>query len=78
MLFWRRIGLIFIFSWLTWINLFAQKTDKVFLSNGNVITCEIEHIGTEVLVKLEEEGVDVQPSGRVVKVIQDKFVQKVS
>lgn len=44
----------------------------------DVITCEIEHIGTEVLVKLEEEGVNVQPSGRVVKIIQDKYVQKVS
>lgn len=43
----------------------------------DVITCEIEHIGTEALVKLEEEGVNVQPSGRVVKVIQDKYVQKV-
>ena len=43
----------------------------------DVVTCEIEHIGTEVLVKLEEEGVNVQPSGRVVKVIQDKYVQKV-
>ncbi len=43
----------------------------------DVVTCEIEHIGTEVLVKLEEEGVNVQPSGSVVKVIQDKYVQKV-
>ena len=42
----------------------------------DVITCEIEHIGTEVLQKLEDEGVNVQPSGRVVKIIQDKFVQK--
>lgn len=43
----------------------------------DVITCEIEHIGTDVLIKLEEEGVNVQPSGRVVKIIQDKYVQKV-
>ena len=43
----------------------------------DVVTCEIEHIGTSVLEKLEEEGVNVQPSGRVVKVIQDKYIQKV-
>jgi phosphoribosylaminoimidazole carboxylase len=44
--------------------------------NCDVITCEIEHIGTEVLQKMEEEGINVQPSGRVVKIIQDKYAQK--
>lgn len=44
--------------------------------NCDVLTCEIEHIGTDVLRKLEEEGVNVQPSGRVVKIIQDKYAQK--
>lgn len=42
----------------------------------DVLTCEIEHIGTDVLQKLEDEGVNVQPSGRIVKIIQDKFIQK--
>ena len=42
----------------------------------DVVTCEIEHIGTDVLEKMEQEGVNVQPSGRVVKIIQDKFAQK--
>ncbi len=46
-------------------------------ANCDVVTCEIEHIGTDVLLKLESEGVNVQPSGRVVRIIQDKFVQKV-
>mmetsp|Transcript_19795 Transcript_19795/g.27827 ORF Transcript_19795/g.27827 Transcript_19795/m.27827 type:complete len:618 (+) Transcript_19795:124-1977(+) len=47
------------------------------LANGcDVVTCEIEHIATDVLERLEEEGVNVQPSGRVVKIIQDKLVQK--
>jgi len=45
-------------------------------SGCDVVTCEIEHIGTEVLEKMEEEGVNVQPSGRVVRIIQDKLVQK--
>lgn len=44
--------------------------------NCDVVTCEIEHIGTQVLEKMEEEGINIQPSGRVVKIIQDKFVQK--
>lgn len=44
--------------------------------NCDVLTCEIEHIGTKVLQKLEDEGVNVQPSGRVVKIIQDKYTQK--
>jgi len=44
--------------------------------NCDVLTCEIEHIGTEVLEQLEAEGVNVQPSGRVVKIIQDKYAQK--
>jgi len=43
----------------------------------DVVTCEIEHIGTEVLERMErEDGVNVQPSGRVVRIIQDKLVQK--
>uniref|UniRef100_A0A7S3Q7C4 phosphoribosylaminoimidazole carboxylase n=1 Tax=Chaetoceros debilis TaxID=122233 RepID=A0A7S3Q7C4_9STRA len=45
-------------------------------ANCDVVTCEIEHIGTEVLQKLESEGINVQPSGHVVKIIQDKYVQK--
>ena len=44
--------------------------------NCDVVTCEIEHIGTEVLQKMEDEGINVQPSGRVVKIIQDKYAQK--
>lgn len=36
-----RTILIFSFTVLFWTSLHAQKTDKVFLSNGNVITCEI-------------------------------------
>jgi phosphoribosylaminoimidazole carboxylase (NCAIR synthetase) len=56
-----------------------NEEDKIreLAKNCDVVTCEIEHIGTEVLIKMEEEGVNVQPSGKVVKVIQDKYVQKV-
>lgn len=44
----------------------------------DVITMEIEHVGVEGLEKLEKKGVNVQPSSRVISIIQDKFVQKVS
>ena len=48
------------------------------LSTGcDVVTIEIEHVGVEGLAKLENEGVNVQPSSRVVGIIQDKYVQKV-
>jgi phosphoribosylaminoimidazole carboxylase (NCAIR synthetase) len=43
----------------------------------NVVTMEIEHVGVEGLEKLEAKGLNVQPSSRIIKIIQDKFVQKV-
>ena len=48
------------------------------LSQGcDVVTMEIEHVGVEGLAKLEADGVNVQPSSRVIGIIQDKFAQKV-
>ena len=46
-------------------------------SNVDVVTIEIEHVGVDALETLENEGVNVQPSSRVVRIIQDKYVQKV-
>ena len=43
----------------------------------DVLTVEIEHVGVKTLAKLEEEGVNVQPSSRVIGIIQDKLTQKV-
>ena len=49
------------------------------LSNGcDVVTMDIEHVGVGGLAKLEKEGVNVQPSSRVIGIIQDKYAQKVS
>jgi len=45
-------------------------------SNVDVVTIEIEHVGVDALETLENEGVNVQPSSRVVRIIQDKYVQK--
>mmetsp|Transcript_15091 Transcript_15091/g.34990 ORF Transcript_15091/g.34990 Transcript_15091/m.34990 type:complete len:594 (+) Transcript_15091:104-1885(+) len=42
----------------------------------DVLIVEIEHVGVEALKKLEEEGVNVQPSGRVLSIIRDKLLQK--
>lgn len=43
----------------------------------DVITTEIEHVDCSSLLRLEnEKGFNVQPSGRVIQLIQDKFLQK--
>jgi phosphoribosylaminoimidazole carboxylase len=44
--------------------------------NADVVTVEIEHVGVETLEQLEKEGVNVQPSGRVLRIIRDKYTQK--
>jgi 5-(carboxyamino)imidazole ribonucleotide synthase len=41
-----------------------------------LVTIEIEHVNTEALQQLEEEGVTVHPSSRVLSLIQDKGLQK--
>ena len=43
----------------------------------DVLTVEIEHVGVEILEQLEQEGVNVQPSSNVLKIIRDKYSQKV-
>lgn len=43
----------------------------------DVVTVEIEHVGVETLGKLENDGFNIQPSSRVVGIIQDKLTQKV-
>ena len=42
----------------------------------DVLTVEIEHVGVEVLQDLELQGINVQPSSRVLSIIRDKFLQK--
>lgn len=43
---------------------------------SDVLTYEIEHVNTEALIKLEQEGVEIIPSPRILKMIQDKGLQK--
>lgn len=47
---------------------FGRKVD--------VLTIEIEHVSTEALFQLEEEGVKVFPQARVIELIKDKSLQK--
>jgi 5-(carboxyamino)imidazole ribonucleotide synthase len=42
----------------------------------NLLTIEIEHVNTEALLKLEEEGLEIYPQPNVLKIIQHKGKQK--
>lgn len=42
-----------------------------------VLTVEIEHVDVETLEKLEKQGVDCQPKASTIRIIQDKYRQKV-
>lgn len=55
-----------------------QDFDKVynFGKKADVLTIEIEHVNTEALLKLEEEGVEVYPQPKLLQLIQDKGLQK--
>jgi 5-(carboxyamino)imidazole ribonucleotide synthase len=50
------------------IRTLAEKVD--------VLTYDIEHINVEALLALEEEGFQVCPSPKLLKIIQNKFHQK--
>lgn len=43
---------------------------------SDVLTFEIEHINVDVLIELEEGGKEIIPSPKVLKVVQDKGIQK--
>ena len=45
-------------------------------SVSDVLTWEIEHIGVDTLIKLESQGKTIIPKPGVLKIIQDKGVQK--
>lgn len=47
-----------------------------FGKDKDVITVEIEHVNVEALEKLESEGVQVHPSSQVLRIVQDKGLQK--
>src|SRR5690606_8679883 len=47
-----------------------------FGKNMQVLSIEFEDVNSDALEKLEEEGVKVFPQPRVLKIIQDKGLQK--
>jgi phosphoribosylaminoimidazole carboxylase len=54
----------------------SGKIHELAFLGADVVTTEIEHINISALVELEAKGVNVQPSLRVLGIIQDKFFQK--
>ena len=53
-----------------------QKIQELVKDNIDVVTVEIEHVNVEALAALEAQGVNVQPSARVLGIIRDKYLQK--
>ena len=53
--------------------------DKIreLASISDIITIEIEHVNVDILEVLEKEGVIIHPSPITIKIIQDKYQQKV-
>lgn len=51
-------------------------TVYAFGKQVNMLTIEIEHVNVEALRKLEEEGIPVFPQPSILKMIQDKGLQK--
>ena len=57
-------------------NLNDFDTVYQFGKRVDIITFEIEHINTEALIKLENEGIIIYPKPQTLRIIQDKFKQK--
>ena len=48
-----------------------------FAKDCDVVTVEIEHIDCDALDELVKIGIDVQPTPKTLRTIQDKYAQKV-
>ncbi|KAG6700586.1 phosphoribosylaminoimidazole carboxylase, chloroplastic-like isoform X1 [Carya illinoinensis] len=48
-----------------------------FAKRCGVLTVEIEHVDVATLEMLEQQGVDCQPKASTIRIIQDKYLQKV-
>ncbi|PQE27414.1 Phosphoribosylaminoimidazole carboxylase protein [Rutstroemia sp. NJR-2017a BVV2] len=49
---------------------------RVLAKQVDILTVEIEHVDTVVLEELANAGVEVQPSWKTLRTIQDKYLQK--
>ncbi|KAG5575067.1 hypothetical protein H5410_055201 [Solanum commersonii] len=54
-----------------------SATVEEFGKRCGVLTVEIEHVDVATLEKLEQQGVDCQPKASTIRIIQDKYLQKV-
>lgn len=54
-----------------------SATVEEFAKRCGVLTVETEHVDTATLEKLEQQGVDCQPKASTIRIIQDKYLQKV-
>ncbi|XP_021283003.1 phosphoribosylaminoimidazole carboxylase, chloroplastic [Herrania umbratica] len=54
-----------------------SATVQEFAKRCGVLTVEIEHVDVATLERLEQQGVDCEPRASTIRIIQDKFLQKV-
>ncbi|GER44961.1 phosphoribosylaminoimidazole carboxylase [Striga asiatica] len=54
-----------------------SATVEAFAKRCGVLTVEIEHVDAATLERLEQQGVDCQPKASTIRIIQDKYLQKV-
>ncbi|KAF7852148.1 hypothetical protein BT93_L0538 [Corymbia citriodora subsp. variegata] len=54
-----------------------SATVEEFAKRCGILTVEIEHVDAASLEKLEQHGVDCQPKASTIRIIQDKYLQKV-
>ncbi|XP_022744422.1 phosphoribosylaminoimidazole carboxylase, chloroplastic [Durio zibethinus] len=54
-----------------------SNTVQEFAKRCGVLTVEIEHVDVATLEKLEQQGVDCEPRASTIRIIQDKYLQKV-
>ncbi|XP_010667304.3 phosphoribosylaminoimidazole carboxylase, chloroplastic isoform X2 [Beta vulgaris subsp. vulgaris] len=53
-----------------------SATVEEFAKRCGVLTVEIEHVDVATLDKLEQQGVDCEPKASTIRIIQDKYLQK--
>ncbi|MCT4141393.1 5-(carboxyamino)imidazole ribonucleotide synthase [Elizabethkingia anophelis] len=63
-------------SYFTQGNFNDYKTVLDFGKDKDVVTIEIEHVNADALETLENQGVKVVPNSRIIKIIQQKILQK--
>ena len=63
-------------SYFTQGNFNDYQTVLDFGKDKDVVTIEIEHVNADALETLENQGVKVVPNSRIIKIIQQKILQK--